>query len=155
MDLSGSSFDTLLGVYFGKELNSLSTIASDDDGGSAPGTSKAVFTVVAGNDYLIAVDGKRGATGDIKLHLRLITTPEITLQPVDQVVPERENASFRIEAIGHDPLNYQWNFKGVPIAGQTSPTLNLSAVTDANADPYTVIVRNSYGEVESVNVNGS
>ncbi|MEK6283136.1 MAG: kelch repeat-containing protein [Acidobacteriota bacterium] len=68
---NGSNFNTLLGVYTGSSVSSLTLIASnnDDPGGvsSSNGTSKLVFSAVAGTVYQIAVDGSFGAFGNIIL----------------------------------------------------------------------------------------
>jgi hypothetical protein len=72
VDTHGSSFDTLLGVYTGASVSSLTTIASNDDdpaGGTA--TSKVTFAATAGTIYYIAVDGYGGVAGSITLHLTL------------------------------------------------------------------------------------
>ena len=66
-----SNFDTLLAVYTGSALGDLTTLASNDD---SCGTSSSVrFLATAGTTYRIAVDGYRGATG--QLQLKLIRTP--------------------------------------------------------------------------------
>jgi hypothetical protein len=63
--------DTVLGVYTGSELTSLSEVASDDDGQnrrSCSVTDSAVeFNAVAGTTYEIAVDGKAGSVGSSQL----------------------------------------------------------------------------------------
>jgi hypothetical protein len=73
VDTSGSSFDTLLAVYTGASVSSLTTIAANDDspaGGTT--TSKLSFTAVAGTTYYITIDGYGGATGNFALHLSLV-----------------------------------------------------------------------------------
>ncbi len=62
----GSNFDTLLAVYGGSTLNNL-TIASNDQSSEGGNTSKLSFFASAGMYYTIAVDGKNGASGEIKL----------------------------------------------------------------------------------------
>jgi subtilisin family serine protease len=61
-----SGLDTLLGVYTGSAVGSLTSVASNDNDGSLT-TSRVSFTPVAGTVYQIAVDGKAGATGPITL----------------------------------------------------------------------------------------
>jgi hypothetical protein len=61
----GSDFDTLLAVYTGTSLGSLTPVASDN--GFATNGSIADFTAVAGTVYHIAVDGWLGETGQIQL----------------------------------------------------------------------------------------
>jgi hypothetical protein len=66
----GSSFDTLLGVYTGKLVSSLTRIASNDDdpaGGTL--TSAVTFNAIAGQTYRIVVDGYNGASGTVKLNI--------------------------------------------------------------------------------------
>jgi hypothetical protein len=70
----GSSFDTLLGVYTGTSVTSLSLVTSNDDAGGTV-QSAVSFTAVSGTTYHVVVDGYnygRGAgaaTGSIKLTL--------------------------------------------------------------------------------------
>jgi peroxiredoxin len=64
----GSSFDTLVGVYRGSQLSNLLALAVDDDSGSN-GASRAIFRVIAGESYQIAVDGFQGDSGQITLSL--------------------------------------------------------------------------------------
>jgi subtilisin family serine protease len=61
-----SNFDTLLGVYTGASVSSLTRVAGDDNAGSGS-TSKASFTAKANTTYWIAVDGRNGATGEVSL----------------------------------------------------------------------------------------
>ena len=68
IDTIGSSFDTLLGVYTGSSVSSLTTIAGNDDISDTIRKSRVSFTPVAGATYQIAVDGWGGATGTITLN---------------------------------------------------------------------------------------
>lgn len=72
---AGSSFDTTLGVYTGSSLGALTMVAASDDQSSSNRSSRVQFAVIAGSTYHIAVDGYRGAHGDIALSLALATPP--------------------------------------------------------------------------------
>jgi hypothetical protein len=74
VDTHGSSFNTLLAVYTGNSISTLTAIASNDDDGSANGTSGLSFTASAGTIYKIAVDGFNGASGNVLLNLQLNTS---------------------------------------------------------------------------------
>lgn len=74
VDTEGSDFDTLLAVYTGATVSSLSPVASDDDSGQGL-NSFATFRIASGVDYQIAVDGYRGASGEIKLYLEAQPAP--------------------------------------------------------------------------------
>ena len=73
VNTSGNDFDTLLGVYTGGGVGSLTAVASNDDNGAA-NSSAATFAAVAGTEYWIAVDGKNGATGATTVNLSFAPT---------------------------------------------------------------------------------
>ena len=77
---AGSRFDTVLGVYTGSAVNSLSVIGQHDDVGGPQGadkTSKVSFNAVAGTVYRIAVDGyannTEGDFGPLNLNWNMTT----------------------------------------------------------------------------------
>src|ERR1035437_946487 len=63
----GSSFDTLLGVYIGTSVSTLSLVASNDDVLYPDTTSAVTFVAVSGTEYRIAVDGYSGVSGSYTL----------------------------------------------------------------------------------------
>jgi len=77
IDTATSDFDTLLGVYTGASVSSLTEVASNDNVNLSDHTSKVAFPVIAGTAYRIRVDGSLGETGTIKLHVALATVSEV------------------------------------------------------------------------------
>ena len=74
IDTATSTFDTLLGIYTGSAVGSLTDVASnDDDGGEL--TSRVTFPVTASTVYKIRVDGFLGDAGTVNLHLAFATAP--------------------------------------------------------------------------------
>jgi hypothetical protein len=71
LSTADSNFDTLLGVYKGNSLVRLKEVASNDDDPDADRTSRLSFKATAGVTYQIAVDGYRGASGMVRLSLRM------------------------------------------------------------------------------------
>lgn len=69
-DTTGSSFDTVMGVYRGPSLASLEKVKEDDDGGGSL-TSKCVFDCTGGTTYYICVGGYNAGTGTIALNWNL------------------------------------------------------------------------------------
>ncbi len=65
---AGSSFDTLLGVFRGTALGSLTVVGENDDAGNGNLTSRVQFTATAGVTYRIAVDGYGGEAGAVVLN---------------------------------------------------------------------------------------
>lgn len=77
-----SNFDTIIAVYSGSSLATLTPLAFNDD---APGEtwSETSFVATAGQNYYIALDGKAGATGiGVLGHtISVVTTaPEIVVE---------------------------------------------------------------------------
>jgi len=64
-----SDFDTLLAVYTGGTVSSLSLVASNDDLSGVIHQSAVSFAAAAGTPYRIAVDGYNGAVGTVVLNL--------------------------------------------------------------------------------------
>ena len=72
-----STIDSLLAVYTGSAVDSLTPVAANDDGATLPmfpacrGTDSEVsFTAVAGTTYRIAVDGASDSVGNLFLQIR-------------------------------------------------------------------------------------
>jgi hypothetical protein len=98
IDTHGSNFDTLLAVYTGSNISALTPIASNNNDGSANGTSGLSFLAAAGTKYRIAVDGLNGASGNVVLNLRFDTNISSTGSSVK--VPFMPNWSFFLMAFG-------------------------------------------------------
>jgi hypothetical protein len=95
----GSGFDTLLGIYTGSAVSSLSMITCDDQSGGN-GTSRTSFGAVAGASYQIAVDGYGGAQGTIELGLNF----QAGLQP-----PANDNFASRLLLSGSGIITHATN----------------------------------------------
>jgi hypothetical protein len=76
MNLCTSDFDTLLGVYTGSALGSLTEVAANDDG-CALG-SKVTFKATKNATYQILVDGFNGQQGTFTLRVIDKTPPKVT-----------------------------------------------------------------------------
>ncbi|HEV2836081.1 MAG TPA: NF038122 family metalloprotease, partial [Pyrinomonadaceae bacterium] len=61
---AGSGFDTVMGIYTGNSVGSLSTVGKADDNSGTDKTSTVSFNATSGTVYRIAVDGyNNGGTG--------------------------------------------------------------------------------------------
>ena len=78
-----------------------------------------------------------------------LTAPTIVAQPQTQTVAKGADVSFSVSATGSPPLNYQWTFQGVDIAGATNNVLSLTAGQLDQAGAYAVRVTNEAGSVTS------
>ena len=143
----GSSFDTLLGIYTGPDVGNLTPLAADEDSGGFL-TSQASFNAVAGTEYLIAVDGFGGASGNIVLRWSLDTStvpfPRILTQPISMTVNlGTTNAMFSVTVDTPANVTYQWFHECRAIEGATNRTLTIAAVQVADVGRYHVEVRNA------------
>ncbi len=78
-ETSGSDFDTTLGIYQGGAVNALVRVAGNDDFELGQTASRVGFMALAGAVYQIAVDGRDGAQGTVRLgwHPGGTTTPPL------------------------------------------------------------------------------
>lgn len=116
--------DTLLAVYTGSRVDALSAVASNDDYTRNCGASFLRFEATAGVLYHIAVDGKNGATGDIRLQW---TPPAADATPPDtrmDVNPRgfvaQTSATFEFWST-EEPATFLCSLDGSAFAPCTSP----------------------------------
>jgi len=142
----GSSFDTLLAIYTNSSSGSLISLAADEDSGGFL-TSQASFNAVAGVEYLIAVDGFGGASGNILLRWSLDTStapfPRLLSQPISLTVTGAANAVFSVTVDNATPVAYQWFRECRAIEGETNASLTITNVQSADVGRYHVEVRNA------------
>jgi Ca2+-binding RTX toxin-like protein len=69
VDTQGADFDTILAVYTGSSLGSLSRVTCNDDIGGGDHTSSVNFSAVPGTTYWIQVGGYGGAAGLFNLNV--------------------------------------------------------------------------------------
>ena len=75
-DTYGSDFDTLLAIYSGTDISSLIEIASCDDAEAPETNCQISIQVTAGQTFMIAIDGKDGATGNFAVNWDYEPIPE-------------------------------------------------------------------------------
>lgn len=102
-------------------------------------------------DYSVNVSNTAGATSSAMAKLTVTPSqlPVITKQPTNQTVSAGANVTFSATATGAAPLSFQWKKNGVDLAGQTSSTLTLNAVTSADVGNYSVSISNAAGVTNS------
>ena len=126
---------------------------------SAP-TGSASFTVVVSHPASMSGQQTIRGSGLYRSPLRNLTVPDVVLvseasppiitrQPASTSVAAGQAVSLTVEASGSPVLTYQWRRDGVALAGATSATLNLGAVSAGSAGSYDVVVANSAGNVTS------
>jgi Concanavalin A-like lectin/glucanases superfamily/Divergent InlB B-repeat domain/Immunoglobulin I-set domain/Putative Ig domain len=79
-----------------------------------------------------------------------ILLPQITGEPVDQVVASGDIASFSVVLADARKVTYQWKSNGLDIPGMTSDSLVLTNVNPSDQGEYSVVVTNGIGSIASV-----
>lgn len=118
--------------------------------GTATTAGSYTFTVRGWHDNTLT--GQNALT---PITITIAPAPPVVVAPTISAAPESRTAStgasvtFAVTAAGTAPLAYQWRKNDEPIAGATSATLTLTAVSPADAAQYSVIVTNSAGSATS------
>ena len=81
-----------------------------------------------------------------------VVAPIITKQPVSITTTAGNSVTFSVEAMGTDPLSYQWRVGGVDIAGETKNTYTITNPT-VDINSISCKVSNIGGDVLSDSVN--
>ena len=71
--------------------------------------------------------------------------PTITVQPISQTVVVGDGVTFNVNAIGDQPLSYQWYKDNSEMTGGTGNTLIIQTVSLTDAGEYKAIVTNQAG----------
>ncbi|MCX6954672.1 MAG: immunoglobulin domain-containing protein, partial [Verrucomicrobia bacterium] len=106
--------------------------------GTAPDTTGSPFTLT-----ITANNGVPVTQTFVLTVTPAVVAPVIVQQPVGGALNRGQNAVFTVTVTGTDPLVYQWNKDGQPLAGATSSSLTLNGVQPINAGVYTVTVSNA------------
>ena len=91
-DTKGTGFDTVMGVYTGSSLTSLSEKARDNDGGGSQ-TSSCKVSCSANTDYYICVAGYGGKSGTVKLNWSHVAPLTLTSLQISGVYGLRSGES--------------------------------------------------------------
>jgi len=75
--------------------------------------------------------------------------PSVTTQPSSQTVAVGTSATLSTVAAGYGPFGYQWTRNGTPIAGATSASLTVAALTSADAASYQCNITSPCGTTTS------
>ncbi len=120
LSTEGSTLDTLLGLYTGNRVDSLTTVAENDDAFDGVKWSKIRQAVRSNVVYHVAVDGFNGTTGQVQLAysfsqmnvytLNLTQTEGGQLVPAPGLLDFEANSSVALTAIpdpGYDFISWQ------------------------------------------------
>lgn len=146
---AGSSFDTLLAAYYFKRpgdttVDELEKAAGNDDDDTTAPASLIRFGAEAGVRYEIAVDGYRGALGDVSLEwdFKEIDTiaPVIVDAPKDRALRLGDSLTLAVNIQTSPDMRLQWRFNGDSF-GEDGPTLVIPSLQFTNVGRYSLRIR--------------
>ncbi|RYZ50315.1 MAG: hypothetical protein EOP49_14210, partial [Sphingobacteriales bacterium] len=118
------------------------------NGSTISGANSSSYTISsvasgdAGNyDVVVSNTGCADATSAAAT-LTVNESPVFTLDPVSETVCEGSNITLTASASGIPAVTYQWQKNGSDIIGETSSSLSLTGVTNADNGSYTVVATN-------------
>lgn len=165
LDTLGSNYDTVLAVYTGTSLQTLTKIVSNDDNktGFDPVLQSATrFTAERDQTYYIAVASKTGTTGKAVINLHATPRPpDVTLQPIAYVqkgttttIYAAANTSGTSTAKWQRKIYGQTTWSDIEaneiFSGQTLQTLTISSAPEIlNNDEFRCIVTDENGSTTS------
>jgi autotransporter-associated beta strand protein len=122
-------------------------------GATAPQLTLANVSAAQVGLYDVVVTNAAGSTTSSGASLALSNNPVapiILTQPAGVVVAPDSSAVLTVNAIGTEPMSYQWRKNGVSVAGATTASLILNPVLPSSAGNYDVVVSNPHGSATSV-----
>jgi uncharacterized repeat protein (TIGR03803 family) len=133
------------------------------DGGNISGTAtrtlnfNGVTTANAGI-YSVLVSNAFGSAQSADVTISVTSSPPIIVtQPTNVAVSPGATAILAVNAIGNQPLSYQWRSNGFDLAdggnvtGSKSSALTILSATEGNNATYSVLVSNVLGTALSTN----
>jgi hypothetical protein len=143
-DTVGSQFDTLLGLFTGSDVFTMTRLASDSSGHN----SLVRVEAKAGNTYLVGVSGVNGASGTIVLNWRLGVAPN-TNGPAQNLIVTNGVILLMQSGVSTNVTapTYQWRRNGFNITGATNSTYTIASLQSDQVGSYSVAVSNLVGQV--------
>lgn len=139
------------GVYFFSEfVNGWIRVLDPANGNAVRGFATGIANPV---DLKVGADGRlyylaRG-NGSVFAVFPTNNSPQVTLQPENQIVKAGEQADFAISASGATPLSYQWLRNGAVIPGANGPAYSLVASQADGGVAFRCMVTNLFGAATS------
>jgi hypothetical protein len=121
----------------------------EDSLGSIPNATNSSFSLNPAqtnnwDNYFVIVTNPYGAVTSTVTPLVVYGPVTIASEPLSQVVPLGETASFSVLASGFPAPVYQWTLNGSMILGAMSSTLTITNIDIPNVGDYQALINNGY-----------
>ncbi|MEW6160242.1 MAG: immunoglobulin domain-containing protein, partial [Verrucomicrobiota bacterium] len=156
--LLGGDFESVNGVSIDSTARLNADGSLDSSFNQSASLSGTVNALVVQNDGKVIAGGEFQVQGQAQLHIARLIGSEgpvapiravITIQPADARVEAGADVTLTVAASSNTELSYRWLRNGVTIENETSATLSLEAVAQADAGDYSVEVSNAAGATVS------
>ncbi|BET66290.1 hypothetical protein ASA1KI_12080 [Opitutales bacterium ASA1] len=148
---AGSDFDTAIWIGAGQTIDDLQTLATNLYDEPQLVSDHVLTDVVAGQTYHIAVTGRHGATGEIRLDVsRGHAPPALGLQTLDTPPVAGSATTLRAAVADSEGLSFQWLHDGREIEGATGATYEIPITQAFDAGSYAVRVTNAFGSTTGI-----
>jgi alpha-tubulin suppressor-like RCC1 family protein len=124
------------------------------DGATAPVLSFAAVLGPDTGDYDVIVSksdgGVTGSVTSLVARLTVAVAPLLLAAPTNLFANAGSDATFQVEAIGAEPIHYQWRRNGIDILDATNQTYTILHAGALDAGEYSVEVTNPFGNLISL-----
>jgi|GEM_PF-5615137 len=150
-DISLSAGEFVLQGTDGPPAGAYQMLGSDDLSlPSEEWTDLGIEAFDAGGGFHFTTPQPGGPTGFFRVRvLSTSSSPEVVEQPGSLIAAVGGSATFRVEAGGLEPLEYQWFRDGEALDGETAATLELSDLDASDAGDYFARITNRFGSIDS------
>ncbi len=147
IDTMGSAFDTVLAVYTGSSLSTLTLLDCNNDAAPGVSWSRVAIPAVSGGQYNVVVDGVNAANGTVHLNWGLGAAPADPqpATPLRLLARAAGTLTLRTFATGTPLPGYQWLLNQTNVIGETNAILILTNIQPWQAGAYSVVVSNFFG----------
>lgn len=128
------------------------------NGQPIPGATDGVFVIphVTGadaGDYQVVLRSPQTTLTSRTARLSIKSAPpEILWQTTDVAALAGESVTLAVEAVGTEPLTYQWFKDSTRIPGEAGARLNIGPASEAVEGVYSCLVSNAYGSDSSASI---
>ena len=136
--------------------------AALSDGGGVTGSHTASLTLASVTDadagsYKVVVNGGSSIPASATATLGIFDPVSVATAPKSYTVNPGSHVAFVVTAAGTPPYSYQWELNGVPIAGATGSSLNVTNIQTTTNGTYTVLITNTIanGVASTVSASGT
>lgn len=99
--------------------------------------------------YWVEVTSPFAKVKSSAVRLTVASPPVIRTHPIGRTISTGQDIRLTVDAVGTEPLGYQWFKDGVPLAGRTEPFLAIASAGIAQDGVYNVRVNNAIGTATS------